>query len=209
MWCSIDQRASCLTTRLINLVVLYRMSAGLSRGNDLLVLRVRRKGNGNSGGPIRRGDAEARRPARRKHGKAGAFWIRWRFVAADFEVGLWARRNKRARRWGKGSLGSGHPLHWQTSYGRLSANESHRLAARNAGSDDPTDAAVGTAARARDRASDPGEFAGRDTGGARLFVSGAAPAGTTRVAGGGVEDFRGKPACPVLPADSKGQEAAC
>src|SRR5689334_10900752 len=93
-------------------------------------------------------------------------------------------------------------------YGRMSASETHRTVTRDPGSDDPSDAAVETAARARDRPGDPRQLAGRHSSGAWLAVSGASPAGTARLAGGGVEDLGGEPPCPVLPADSKRQKAA-
>src|SRR5258708_5885212 len=90
----------------------------------------------------------------------------------------------------------------------MSASESHRIVTRNAGSDDPSDAAVEPAARARDRPGDPGQLAGCHPGGARVAVPGASPVGTARLARGGVEDLGGEPSRPVLPADTKRQEAA-
>src|ERR1700685_3815334 len=94
--------------------------------------------------------------------------------------------------------------HWQIHYGRMSSSESHRVVARNAGFDDPSDAAVGTAARPWHWSGDPDQFAGHDPGGAWLALSGTSPIGTARLAGSGMEDVGGEPSSPVLSAVPEG-----
>src|SRR5262249_13523366 len=94
-----------------------------------------------------------------------------------------------------------------STYGRT-VSQPDRVAAGNARPSDPGSVAVGAAAWPRNRRGHPGQLAGCAAGGARVFVSGPAPAAQTGTDRSRVADDREQTARAVLQAHRQGQEGA-
>src|SRR6476620_6979211 len=95
-----------------------------------------------------------------------------------------------------------------TSYGTEALPPSSGDTAGHARHADPSDAAMGTATRLRDRPDDPHRIGRIAEDRDRLALPRLAPSRKAGLGEERLEDDRGQPAREVLPADAEGQEAA-